>query len=154
MAKITQRSLIRMRMQSPVSWFGGKRLLVKQLIPMIPEHRLYVELFAGGAWLFFAKEPSKFEIINDINVDLTNFYRVIKHHPDEFLRLIQLVAPSRDEFELQRADLPEMMTDINRAVRFYTMLKLSFATRSEHFAYGTKSVKLNKETIYDIVRKL
>ena len=48
------------------------------ILPMIPAHKKYVEAFAGGAALFFAKGPSLVEVLNDINGNVANFYRVMK----------------------------------------------------------------------------
>ena len=56
-----------MSVTKPLPLIGGKRHLVKTLLRLIPSHRVYVEPFAGGATLFFAKEPSEVEILNDIN---------------------------------------------------------------------------------------
>ena len=67
-------------------WVGGKSLLTSTIIPLIPKHEGYVEVFAGAAWLLFRKPPSKVEIINDLNRDLTTLYRVVQHHLEEFLR--------------------------------------------------------------------
>ena len=54
-----------------IPWMGGKRRLAKQLLPLFPEHSCYVELFAGGAALFFLRpEPARTEVLNDINGEL------------------------------------------------------------------------------------
>ncbi len=45
--------------QSPFAWPGGKRALKKTLLGLIPEHRIYVEVFAGSAKLLFAKPPAR-----------------------------------------------------------------------------------------------
>ena len=42
-----------------VPWIGGKRRLVKHILPMFPAHLCYVEPFCGAAALYFAKEPAK-----------------------------------------------------------------------------------------------
>ena len=65
---------------SPIAWVGGKSKLTAEIIPIMPAHRCYVEVFAGAAWLLFRKPASKTEVINDINGELVNMYRVIKHH--------------------------------------------------------------------------
>jgi len=59
-----------------IPWIGGKRRLAKHLLPLFPEHQCYVELFCGAAALFFMKEPTKTEVLNDINGerDYTFFY--------------------------------------------------------------------------------
>ena len=84
--------------KSFLSWVGGKSLLANKIIPKIPEHTCYCEVFAGAAWLLFKKEESKTEIINDINSDLVTLYRVVKHHLDEFVRYLRWILVARDEF--------------------------------------------------------
>jgi len=73
-------------MNSFLSYMGGKSLLTKKIIPLIPQHQCYCEVFSGAAWLLFRKEESEVEIINDINSDLVTLYRVIKHHLEEFMK--------------------------------------------------------------------
>lgn len=54
-------------MNSPLCWIGGKSKLAARIIKEMPEHATYAEPFAGAGWVFFRKEPSKFEALNDIN---------------------------------------------------------------------------------------
>ena len=59
-----------------IPWMGGKRRLAKHLLPMFPKHSCYVELFSGGAALFFLRPTAaKVEVLNDINGQLINLYR-------------------------------------------------------------------------------
>jgi len=118
-------------MRSFLAYMGGKSLLAKKIVPMIPEHQCYVEVFAGAAWMLFKKDEaiSHVEIINDINADLITLYRVVKHHLEEFIRYFKWILVSRDEFNRFRIEEPESLTDIQRAVRFYYLLKLGYAAR-------------------------
>ena len=118
-------------MKSFLSYMGGKSLLAKTILPKMPHHRCYVEVFAGAAWMLFKKEEdvSKVEIINDINLDLVTLYRVLKHHLEEFLRYFKWCVIARDEFERLRKESPETLTDIQRSARFYYLLKLGYASR-------------------------
>lgn len=73
-------------MSAIIPWLGGKRRLAKHIIPLFPEHECYVEPFAGGAALFFMKPEAHVEVLNDINGDLINLYRVVQNHLDEFCK--------------------------------------------------------------------
>ena len=69
-----------------IPWIGGKRRLADKLLPLFPAHECYVELFSGGAALFFLRKmPAKTEVLNDVNGDLVNLYRVVQHHLEEFV---------------------------------------------------------------------
>ena len=65
-------------MKTPLTYYGGKQQLAATILKLIPEHTSYVEPFIGGAAVFFAKEPSESEVINDTNGELINFYEVLK----------------------------------------------------------------------------
>ena len=58
-------------MNSFLSYMGGKSLLTKKIIPLIPQHQCYCEVFSGAAWLLFRKEESEVEIINDTTAIVT-----------------------------------------------------------------------------------
>lgn len=120
-------------------WVGGKRKLAKHLIPLFPEHTCYVEPFCGGAALFFMKEASKAEVINDINGDIVNLYRVIQNHLEEFIKQFKWALTSRELFKWLKDTPPETLTDIQRAARFYYLQKLSFGAKSESRTFGTSA---------------
>jgi len=54
-------------MRPPITYYGGKQSMVKEILPLIPEHNSYVEAFVGGGAIFWNKPPSKLETINDRN---------------------------------------------------------------------------------------
>lgn len=125
--------------RSFLSWIGGKSLLADKIIPLIPEHRCYCEVFAGAAWLLFKKPESEVEIINDINVELVTLYRVVKNHLEEFIRYLKWILVAREEFERFKSANPETLTDIQRAVRFYYLVKTGYGSRIKNptFSVGT-----------------
>jgi DNA adenine methylase len=120
-------------MESPFGWPGGKRNLKKTLLAAIPQHKAYVEVFAGSAKLLFAKPPSPWEILNDINDDLVNFFRVAKHRPSELAERLEhdLIAAGRfTELKQEKARASE----IERALQFAYLTWYSFGSKGEHFA--------------------
>jgi DNA adenine methylase len=120
-----------------IPWIGGKRRLADHLIPRFPAHDCYVEVFAGGAALYFLRPPAKVEVINDINGELVNLYRVVQHHLEEFVRQFKWALTSRRVFEWLKDTIPETLTDIQRAARFYYLQKSCFGSKLEGQTFGT-----------------
>lgn len=126
-------------LNSPLSWLGGKSKLRKEIIKHFPEHSTYIEVFGGAGWVYFGKEPSKVEVFNDINRELINFFRIIKHHKTEFIKSLSSDIVSRDMFDEYYNSNLNHLTDIQRAVRFFYTVKYSFGSMGNHFGYSTKT---------------
>lgn len=120
-----------------VPWIGGKRRLAKEIIPLFPEHKCYVEPFCGAAAIFFMKQPSNTEVINDINGDIINLYRVVQHHLEEFVRQFKWSLCSREIFKWLQDTPTQVLTDIQRAARFYYLQKLCFGGKVSGQSFGT-----------------
>lgn len=124
-----------------IPWIGGKRRLSKAILPLFSQHTCYVEPFCGAAALYFMKDPAEVEVLNDINGELINMYRVIKHHLDEFTRQFRWSLTSREMYKWLQITPPETLTDIQRAARFYYLQKLAFGGKvaSQNFGTATTS---------------
>ena len=121
-----------------IPWIGGKRRLADRLIPLFPQHSCYVEVFCGGAALFFLKPaPADVEVINDINGELVNLYRIVQHHLEEFVRQFKWALSSRQMFAWQQMTRPETLTDIQRAARFFYLQQLAFGGKVQGQSWGT-----------------
>lgn len=108
--------------RSPIKWVGGKSRLRKQIISLLPPHSCYVELFSGAAWVLFGKPPSDVEVINDIDGELINFFRIVQKRPEDFMESFDLELVSREKFEfLANLDVTKL-SDIERAHRFYYII--------------------------------
>ena len=117
---------------------GGKRRLADRLIPLFPPHECYVEVFAGGAALYFMRpQAAPVEVLNDINGDLVTLYRVVQNHLEEFVRQFKWALSSRQVFEWQKMTRPETLTDIQRAARFFYLQHHAFAGKVSGQTFGT-----------------
>lgn len=112
--------------RSPIKWVGGKSKLRNVILPMIPEHECYVEVFGGAGWVLFAKEPSSVEVYNDIDGELVNFFSVVKNTPGRFISSFNWDLISRREFNRLLALDPENLTSLQRAHRFYYLIMSSW----------------------------
>ena len=140
-------------MKPPISRMGGKSKLRKIITEKIPkDHICYVEPFFGAGWVYFAKEESKVEVINDKDRELINLFRMIKEHPGEVERLLDFEFISRDKFREYKAVDLENLTEIQRAVRFLYIISNSFASRGVSFGYTAMGKPCQK--IYDVQNEL
>ena len=58
---------------------GNKTSIAKDIIKHFPPHDLYIEPFFGAGGIFFNKTPAKYNILNDNDQILFNFYQHIIH---------------------------------------------------------------------------
>lgn len=124
-------------MRSPIKWFGGKGNMVAKLLPLIPKHKTYVEVFGGGASLLFAKTPSEVEVYNDLNKDLVHFYKVLRD-PDmfqEFYHKVSLTPYSREIYNEYRKTWFDIEDPVERAYRWFMIARMSFSGDFAH-AWG------------------
>lgn len=101
----------------PLTYYGGKQQLSRRIIPLIPPHKIYNEPFFGGGAIFFAKQPSKVEFVNDTNCELINFYMVLKNDFNSLQKLIKETlhseAQHKEAISIYRN--PEGQTPLRRA---------------------------------------
>ncbi|EIY7073713.1 DNA adenine methylase [Salmonella enterica] len=137
-----------------VPWIGGKRRLAKHILPLFPAHTCYVEPFCGAAALYFLKTPSKTEVINDINGELVNLYRVVKHHLEEFVRQFKWALVSRQIYKWLQDTPEETLTDIQRAARFYYLQKQAFGGKVAVHTFGTSTTSAPRFNLLRIEEEL
>lgn len=128
-------------LDSLCAYIGGKRYLAKTISKYIKNtpHRLYGEVFFGMGSVFLRKGfKSKVEVINDINKDIYNLFKVLRKHYPEVERLFEFNICSREEFLNYLKVNPDSLTDIERAVRFVYLQKLRFGGNplTSSFAVG------------------
>jgi len=95
------------------------------------------EPFCGAAAIYFMKNQTKVEVLNDINGELVNLYRVVKHHMDEFVRQFRWSLTSRQMYKWLQDTPEEILTDIQRAARFFYLQKNAFGGKVRRQTFGT-----------------
>lgn len=112
-----------------VKWVGGKSQLIPEIVQRLPEYiekglpYIYVEPFCGSAafalHLLESEHPPTAVILNDINTDLVNLYKVIKSNPHELLAYLTNLQSEYDKLEDKEAKQP-----------YYYAKREAFNTRS------------------------
>ena len=126
-------------MDSFIGWVGGKKALRDVIISNFPEKapKRYIEVFGGAGWVLFRKEKvsGQMEVFNDRDSCLINLYRCIKYHPEELKRELEGILSSRELFyDFKEQCFMRGMTDIQRAARYFYLIKISFGCKKDTFA--------------------
>jgi DNA adenine methylase len=139
-------------MDSLIPWVGGKRLLRERISHFIPSDiTAYIEAFGGAGWVLFYKDRwAEVEVYNDKDSRLINLFKIAKFHPEALEKEMALLPHSREFFKdfLKQ----EGLTDIQRAARFFFLVKRSFGAKASNFGTGAKSnaAKSNENMIASI----
>ena len=113
----------RQDVKPPFAYYGGKTTLAPTIASLLPAHDHYVEPFAGSLAVLLAKKPSRAETVNDLDVDLVTFWRVLRDQPDELERVCALTPHARAELRVSN-DL-DVVDDVERARRVWVRLTQS-----------------------------
>lgn len=100
-------------------WYGGKFSHLDWLLPLLPEATHYCEPFGGSAAVLINRQPSPVETYNDLDGEAVNFFRVLREQKEALVEAIGLTPFSRAEFETAINEHGEVLTDLERARRFY-----------------------------------
>ncbi len=113
-------------MRSFLSYIGGKSRLAKVVAARLPASRCYGEVFGGAGWVLFAREPSYVEVLNDVNGQLVNLYRVVRDAPAELAEALELLPRSRALYEELREGA-KGLDPITSAAAYYYLVKNAFS---------------------------
>ena len=115
-------------MKTPLTYYGGKQQLSGLIVSLIPDHKIYCEPFVGGGAVFFRKDSSPVEVVNDINSELVNFYEVVKNDFISLEKEIRITLHSRDQHRKATViyNNPDMFDKVKRAWALWVMSNESY----------------------------
>ena len=146
------------KLTPPLKWHGGKNYLAPGIIELMPPHLHYVEPYFGGGAVLLARDPNRnwfegapdwtgaaaqrgcSELVNDINSELTNFWRVLQQEVtfEKFRRSMQAMPFSQVEWQDAMKDY-ELKTGLTRAIKFFVRCRQSLSGRMDSFASRSRS---------------
>ena len=123
--------------KTPITYYGGKINLLKEILPLIPEHKIYTEPFFGGGAVFFAKKPAVSEVINDTNAMVVTFFEVCKTDFEKLKAKVQATPFSRATYSVAVAiyRMPHLFNKIQQAWAFYVGTNMGFSTTIGSWGY-------------------
>ena len=141
-------------MNSFFAWIGGKNYLKKTIADRMPkDFNRYIEVFGGAAWVLFYKDKyAEMEVYNDYNSELVNLFRCVKYHCPEFQRELTFILNSRETFNDFKCE--KGLTDIQRATRFFYLLKFSYGSNGRSYGCGKKDIAQVTEYLSRVEKRL
>ena len=133
-------------MNSFMSWVGGKKALRDSILARLPPYyERYIEVFGGAGWVLFRKPPDRdFEVYNDFNSNLVNLYRCVRGKPNKLKYKLRYVLNSREDFDwiamLHKRKLFPRLRDVDRAAKFYQMIRYSYASGLDSYSCQPHSI--------------
>jgi DNA adenine methylase len=111
---------------------GGKKLLASRIVAMIPAHRTYVEPFAGGAAVFWAKPPTGREVLADRDPEIAAAYRFVRDLSAAELSLLRRRDWNVTEARFNRLLKSKPGTPVDRFYRFAHLVAGSYGSQRLH----------------------
>ena len=90
-----------------IPYYGGKYEMSRILVPLIPPHQRYIEVFAGGLSMFFRKTKAKWNVLNDIDNNIVNLYMCVINKYEELIKTLFWLPKSRKLFIDFREEVKE-----------------------------------------------
>lgn len=84
---------------------GAKWRIAEWIASHLPEHDTYVEAFFGSGAVLFHKDPSRVEIVNDLDRNVVTLFEVLREQPLALIEALELTPWAADEYETSRAKL-------------------------------------------------
>lgn len=126
---------------------GSKGNIVKELVKLVPTHKVYLEPFFGGGSLFFAKNPAPIETINDIDSDVVNLFKVIRSEPIPLAKMLIATPYSREVYN-NSYEISENDSAVEKAVNFLVRCWQGYASRGCSAKVGFKTDVSKREKMY------
>ncbi len=122
--------------------------MLKYILPLIPVHKIYIEAFLGGGAVFWAKEPSEVEVVNDTNKEVINFYQTIQKGFKALEAEIKSTLHSREQFRQAKITYknPDLFTPLKRAWAFWVLSCQSYSSSLGSGWRHVKSTKVIRDT--------
>lgn len=111
---------------SPYRYPGGKFYARKLILEHITPHSCYIEPFAGGASIFFAKKKVSRNILNDVDPELVNCYLTIRGNVEGLIELLHGIPATKEMHHFYK-NIYKPTNDLERAFRWYYLNRTSYS---------------------------
>ncbi len=125
--------------RAPFGWPGGKSRALDQILPRLRKSAKYIEPCGGSGVVLLNRPPSRLEVFNDRHSGVTTFFRCVKDFDKnkQLVERLRFMVHSREEFIWCRDSWENPEDDVERAARWYYMVRTSFGQLGRNWARAT-----------------
>ena len=135
------------KIKSFLRYPGSKWRIASWILSYFPEHRSYLEPFVGSGAVFFSKQRSDIETINDLDGDVVNLFYWVKHDPEKLANEVYYTPYARQIYD--NAYLPDdKENSLDKAVKFLIRLNMGYGYRTTEAKVGWKNDVQGREKAY------
>lgn len=143
-----------MKKLKPFPYYGGKFYILKHILPLIPEHLCYVEVFGGSGIVLFNKPISKIEIFNDLDEEIYIFFKVLRQRKNELIELLQNTPYHRQEL-IDANNISENDDETEIARKFFVKATMSFNSQvGSYRGFSISKLKNSAVSYFNLIDSL
>lgn len=129
---------------------GNKKSLSSGIYQYFPPHKMRITLFFGAGGMYFNTPKAKYNIINDLDDDVTNLYLVVSERPEELIESISTMPVSKSLLDHWKNNTP--LDPVLKACRFLLMSNFTYLGKGDTIRFSVGNEKKNiipkiKETL-------
>ncbi len=126
---------------SPFRYAGGKFYARNLILEYVPPHSHYIEPFAGGASIFFAKPKKENNWLNDIDEALINTYLIIRDMPENLISFLDGEQATKERHSYYKNEF-KPTNKLEEAARWFYLNRTSYSgimkLQNCYWGYGEK----------------
>lgn len=129
--------------RAPFGWPGGKDLSRQQILEELPYRNTWIEHCGGSGIITLNRRKSKkIDVFNDRHSGVTAFFRCFQNREiyNQLYTRLQYMIHSREEFVWCKATWRNCEDTVERAARWYYMVRMSFSQLGRNFGRSTRSL--------------
>jgi DNA adenine methylase len=138
--------------RAPFPWPGGKYESLRHIIPILPKANTFIEP-CGGSGVVTINLPFDYplKVFNDRHSGITAFFRCMRDFDkkEAVRKLLTMSVHSREDFVWCRDTWENCTDDVERAYRWFYMMRTSFATLGRNWGRSTAGRSMIAQKLYN-----
>jgi len=116
-------------LRPPFKYLGNKKIFLREILPLLPYRRIWVDVFGGSGVVTLNRRPSKLDVFNDRNSGVAAFFLSMRDHYEELLAFLELMPSSKEIF--RDAKKLDDTDTVLRGAKWYYLAQNSYVGKAK-----------------------